>query len=101
MALRDVVVGWFGEGVARRIEQFVDGTVFGDDFVTCPQCRTPVAATLITERGVCPVCRTIATNDLSIEALEARKRTAMAAAQAANNEVEEIERLLNAKRKTG
>jgi rubrerythrin len=56
MAARDLVVKWFGEAVARKIEQFVDGTLFGDDLATCPRCGTPVAATFITERGECPIC---------------------------------------------
>ena len=96
------VVRWFGEGVARKIEQFVDGAVFQDSFVICPQCETPVAATLIAERdGLCPICRTVATNDLTVEALEARKGAALAAGEVAHNDVAEIDRLLEARRPKG
>jgi hypothetical protein len=98
MAFRNVIVRFFGESVARRIEAFVEGTIFGDDFVTCPQCGTPVAVTLITEWGICPICRTTACEDLSVEALEARRRTALAAEETAKKEVEEIERLIATRR---
>ena len=101
MAARAWVVRWFGEGVARRIEQFVEGQVFGDTFVTCPHCSTPVAATFIAERGECPVCGTAATKETKIEALEAKRAAALAAGGDANKEVEEIERKLLALRKDG
>ena len=97
---RDVVVRWLGEGVARKIERFVDGTIFGEKtFLTCPQCKTPVAATLISERGACPLCGAQGTKETMIEALEARKRAAMAAGEAATKDVEEIDRQLSAMRK--
>lgn len=68
--------------------------VFGDKLLTCPQCQAKVAATLISDWGVCPVCRTVATNELTVEALEIRRRAAMAAGQEVNKKVEQIERLL-------
>lgn len=57
MAARAWVVRVFGENVARRIEQFVDGKVFGSILVACPNCKTPIA-TELAERGVCPICGT-------------------------------------------
>ena len=99
MAARTWVVKWFGEGVARKIEQFVDGLVFQDEFVTCGHCSTPVAAALITERGECPICRTATSSETIIELLEVRRRAALAAGDAANNEVKEIDQKLLSLRK--
>ena len=101
MAARAWVVRWFGEGVARSIEQFVEGNLFGDEFITCPQCQTPVAATLMAEWRMCPICRKSATNETMIEALKARRAAALEASSAANKQVEEIERELLVMRKKG
>ena len=101
MAARDWVVRWFGESVARRIEQFVEGGIFGDEFVTCRQCSTPVAAAFISERKKCPVCGARASQEMMIESLEARKAAAMAAGGDANEEVEEIDRRLAVIRNDG
>ena len=101
MAARDFVVGWLGESVAQKIEQFVEGQVFGDTFVTCPQCKMPVAAALISERQECPICGAMATKETKIEALEARRRAALAAGADAAKEVEEIDRQLLTMRKKG
>jgi hypothetical protein len=101
MGFRDVVVGWFGEGVARKVEQFVDGVVFEDDLITCRTCARPVAAALMSERGQCPVCGTPACKETMIETLEAQKRAALASGSDAINLVEEIDRrliMLRAKR---
>jgi uncharacterized protein (UPF0212 family) len=101
MGFRDVVVGWFGEAVARRIEAFVEGELFGDSMVMCPKCARPVAAAFISGRQECPVCGVKATDAMMIEALEARRRTALAAGSDAISEVEEIDRrliMLRAKR---
>jgi len=98
MAARDWVCRWFGEGVARKIETFINDTIFGEQTVTCPQCGRPVPAALVVEREACPVCQAGATNETMIEALEAEKRAAQAAGSVADNQVEEMERRLLAKR---
>lgn len=94
MALRDVVVGWFGENAARKIEQFVEGEIFGDVMVTCPACGRPVASAYLGERRACPVCGAAATDETANNALAARRAAVQAAADAANKEVEEIDRRL-------
>ncbi len=97
---RDVVVRWFGEGVARKIEQFVDGQVFREPLVTCQKCGRLVAAELFS-LGRCPVCDATATKDTMIEALEARKRDVQEASKAADNEAHDIDRQLSALRRDG
>ena len=94
MAARDLVVRWLGEGVAQKIEQFVEGQIFGDSMVRCRQCKTPIAATFLAERKECQVCGARATKEMLIEALEAQKRTLLAAGSAVEKEVEEIDKLL-------
>ncbi len=95
MALRDVVVRFLGESVARRIEQFVEGEFFGDELLPCPACATPVASAYICERGMCPVCGATAGQETVIIALEARRRAAQEAGAAAIREMEEIDRELS------
>jgi len=102
MAARDFVVKWLGERVAQKIEQFVNGTIFGDETVTCPKCGRPVPAALVVERKTCPVCQEKATKEAVIEALEAEKRAAQAAGTASINEAQELDRRLsNLLRKEG
>jgi hypothetical protein len=98
MAFRDVVVRWLGERVARRIEQFVNGTIFGMDDVTCPMCGTLVPAALVVEREACPVCQQAADNQTMIQALEVEKRAAQSEGSEAINEAEGIERKLSTRR---
>jgi hypothetical protein len=99
MAARDFVVKWLGEGVARKIEQFVNGVIFEEQSVTCPRCGRLVPAALVVEREVCPVCQEKATNRTMIDALEAQKTAAQAAGTAAINDAQELERRLSTVRK--
>lgn len=100
MAARDWVREHFGEATARAIEN-VAATFFGDDqFVECRLCRTPVPANLVTEWGCCPVCRE-ASGQRNTDALLARRDTAKGASEAANKEVQEIERKLSDRKSNG
>ncbi len=56
MTLRQWLVRFFGENVARKIEEFMDGSVFGDPLVACPQCGRLSSATMIGKWKMCPVC---------------------------------------------
>jgi hypothetical protein len=98
MAARDFVVRWFGEKVARRIENFVNGTIFGEQSVTCPKCGRPVPAALVVEREACSVCQENAADKTMMDALEAEKRAALAAGTDAIPAVEELDRRLSARR---
>src|SRR4051812_21518290 len=94
---RDWIRQHLGEGTARAIER-VAAVFFGDDnFVECGKCRTPVPANLVTEWGCCPVCRE-ASDKLTDQALLARRQAALAKGDEARKEIEEIERLIAARR---
>jgi len=100
MGARDVIVKYLGEGAARAIER-VAAALFGDDqFVDCPVCRTPVPVNLICEWGCCPKCKA-SSNKLTTEALIARREAALAAGEAANKEVAEIDREVSKRRSKG
>lgn len=97
MATREWVVRHLGEKAARAIERFA-AALFGDDqFVECPNCKTPVVANLVSEWGHRPVCRK-SSDKLTTDALLARREMAMEASKRANNEVAEIDQLLSRKR---